>query len=98
MAVIHGRVMRHCSSAFCAAASIRFRRSRGQLALLVDGLEDGLLTPFELAEILMPFQEAAQLDLIHPACLLLPVARDERHRAALVQQLERVIDLPLRKG
>ena len=59
----------------------------GELALLVNGLEDGCLALLELGIIGEAFLDLADLHLVEVAVRLLAVSGDERHRAPVVQEL-----------
>ena len=64
-----------------------------QLALLRDGFQDGAATLFELAQIAQADFQVAQHRVVQAAGGFLAVAGDERHRGAVVQQLDRGCDL-----
>ena len=68
---------------------------RIELALLADGVEDRLATVLHLAQIAQALFEVAQLGIVELAGCFLAVAGDERHRRALVQQLDGGGDLAL---
>jgi hypothetical protein len=65
-----------------------------QLALLVDGLEDSRAAILELAQVGKPLLQLAQLRVVEAAGLLLAVARDERDRRSLAEQLDGRRHLP----
>ena len=60
----------------------------GQFALLFDRAQDGLAAVFEFAEIGQLFFDGADLDFVEIAGRLLAIARDERDRAAFVEQFD----------
>ena len=60
----------------------------GQLALFGDGGQNGLAPVGQLAEVGQIFLNCENLHLVQIAGGLLAVARDERHRAATVEQLD----------
>ena len=68
---------------------------RIELALLADGVEDRLATVLHLAQVAQALFEVAQLGIVELAGHFLAVAGDERHRRALVQQLDGGGDLAL---
>ena len=59
-----------------------------QLALLVDFLRDFLLPLREAAQVVEPLCERPQLLVLERPRRLLAIARDERHRIAVVEQLD----------
>ena len=59
----------------------------GELALLVDGLEDGRLALLELGVVGEAFLDLADLHLVEVAVRLLAVAGNERHRASVIDKL-----------
>ena len=61
----------------------------GQLALFLNGGEDGLLARNQLAEIEQLFFDGADLDLVEVAGRLLAVAGDEGDGGAFVEELDR---------
>ena len=66
---------------------------RRQLALLVDFLRDFLLPLREAAQVVEPLCERPQLLVLERSRRLLAVARDERHRIAVVEELDRLCHL-----
>ena len=58
----------------------------GQFALFADGFENGLAPALKLAQIAQPLGQETQLRIVERAGDFLAVARDERHRRALVEQ------------
>ena len=60
----------------------------GQLALLLDGGEDGLAAAEEIAEVGELLFDGANLHLVEIAGGLLAIASDERYGAALVEQTD----------
>ena len=78
-----------------SAASDR-RLERGvELALLADRVEDDRAPLLQLAQIVQPLLERAQLRVVERAGRFLAIARDERHRRAAVEQGDRGLDLLL---
>src|SRR6185503_12499649 len=78
----------------------RFDRApelRRQLALLLDRREDRAPSRLELDQILALLLDAADLNLVEPAGSLLAVARDERHRAAFVEERDHGSDAGTRQ-
>ena len=72
------------------------RLERGiELALLADRVEDRGAPLLQLAQIVEPLFERAQLRVVERAGGLLAIARDERHRRAAVEQRDGGIDLRL---
>ena len=69
------------------------RQLFGELALGLDRLADGLATGAELAQIAEALLQLAELTVVQAARGFLAVARDERHRRALVQERDRGPDL-----
>jgi len=59
----------------------------GELALAVDRLQDRFLARFQLRVVGQPFLDLADRHLVEVAVRLLAVARDERHSAALAEEL-----------
>ncbi len=60
----------------------------GELALLGDGSKNRLAARHQIAEIAQLFFDTPDLNLIEIAGGLLAIARDERHRAAIIQQFD----------
>ena len=69
------------------------RQLVGQLALRVDLGLDGLAALGQLAQVLQPRLDLADLHLVQPAGDLLAVAGDEGDRVAVVEELDRGGDL-----
>ncbi len=65
----------------------------GELALGLDGLEDGLLALGEVAEAADTRLDLPDRHLVQVAGPLFAIAGDERHRVALVEQLNDALDL-----
>ena len=63
-----------------------------QLALLVDALQYGGTTLFQLGQILRPVANVAQLHLIQPTRHFLPVTGNERQRVAVREQFKRALN------
>ncbi|MCY1518203.1 hypothetical protein D9M68_529120 [compost metagenome] len=59
-----------------------------QLVLPADRLQDRCPTRLEFAQVSQPLRQHTQLRIVEPAGHFLAVARDERHRCPLVQQLD----------
>ena len=70
----------------------RFQRGV-ELALFAHGIEDHLAALFQLAQIAQPFLQRAQLRVVERAGDFLPIAGDERHGGAAVEQVDRGGDL-----
>ena len=64
-----------------------------ELALLADRIEDRGAALLQFAQIAEPLLERAQLRVVEHAGRFLAVARDERHRRAAVQKLDRRLHL-----
>ena len=75
-----------------AADDLRFERVV-ELALLADAAEDRRAALLKLAQIAQPLFQRAQLRVVEHAGDFLAVARDERHRRAAVQKLDRRLHL-----
>ena len=71
---------------------LRFERGV-ELALLADRVEDRGAALFQLAQVAEPLLQRAQLRIVEHARRLFAVARDEGHRRAAVQKLDRRLDL-----
>ena len=65
----------------------------GELALLLDRLDDRLLALLKLHEVRVTLLDVAQLRVVEAARCLLAVAGNERDRVALGEQLQRRLDL-----
>src|SRR5690606_36409519 len=79
--------------ALLGGGRLDLRRQRlVELALLRDAREDGRTALLQLAQIAQALVELAKLRVVQPAGRLLAVARDERHRRALVEELDRSAD------
>lgn len=59
----------------------------GQLALFLDGSQDGRAAVFQLAQVQQALFQVAQLRIVQVVGGFLAVARDERHGGAFIQQL-----------
>ena len=64
-----------------------FAKFVGELALLVDGLQNRLLALVEFLEVGETLLDLADLNLVKVAVRLLAVARDERHGRPLGEEL-----------
>ena len=64
-----------------------------QLALLLDALEDRGAPLLELAQVVQPLFERAQLRVVEAAGRFLAVARDERDGGFVVEQRDGGVDL-----
>ena len=69
-----------------------FERGR-KLSLFADRLQDRVAPGVQVGQIGQARREVAQLGVIEAAGAFFPVARDERHRGALPDQLDRRRDL-----
>ena len=69
-------------------------QGRGELFLLLDGLEDGCLALFHLFEDLGPVLDLGHVDVVQAAGALLAVAADEGNGAAVGEELGAVLHLP----
>ena len=65
----------------------------GELALLLDALEDGLAPGLEFTQVSEALLEGAQLRIVETLRGLLAVTRDEGNRGALVEQADGRLDL-----
>src|SRR5699024_8800433 len=65
----------------------------GEVALLLDGLEHGLLALRQLAQVVEAGCQLAGLGIIHPAGDLFAVPGDEGNRVALVEQGDAGLDV-----
>ena len=70
----------------------------GQLALRLDGRQDGVLAPFRLLQPLVAVADGFNLHLVQASGGLLAVAADEGDGGPVVQQGESVVHLPVRQG
>jgi hypothetical protein len=70
-----------------------FRQNLGQLALILDRIQDRLAPRLHLAQIGQAIRQGAQLGVVEAAGHLLAVAGDEGDGGALIQQLDRGADL-----
>jgi hypothetical protein len=70
----------------------RFERGI-QLALLADGIENRNTTFFQLAQIIQPLLQRAQLRIVEHTSNFLAVSRNERNSGAAVEQRHRRLDL-----
>ena len=78
---------------FCRRGLQRGSQFGRQFALLVDVPDHGLAPVFKLAQVTQASLEFAQLDVVQPAGDFLPVAGNERHGGATVQQVHGGLDL-----
>ena len=77
------------SSDFVATRGDLRREIVGQFALRADRLQDRGAARIEFADIDEPFRQKPQLRVVEPAGGFFAIARDERHRRAFVEQLDR---------
>ena len=69
---------------------------RGHFPLGCNRRSDLLPARLQIPEIVQPLRQAAQLRIIQRAVLFLTVARNERNRASLIDQLDHRLHLPWR--
>ena len=69
---------------------------RGQLALLFNGIQDGLLAFIQFVQLIPQTTDRTNLQFVQSAGAFLAIATDEGNGGTLVEELDRLFNLPFR--